>query len=60
MIKQFLTDKKTEAWAWMALNAFLVLLVDYLVGLKLSNVWLAMIIAGLNVLTKYINVTYLK
>ncbi len=59
-IKNFLTNKDTEAWVWMAINTFLILLLDHLLALDIDNVWLAMIIAALNVLTKFLNVKYIK
>ena len=58
MIKQFLTDKKTEAWVWMTVNSFLVLFGAYLTDI--DYIYAAPIIALLNIITKYINVNFIK
>ncbi len=57
-IKQFLTHKDTEAWVWMTINSFIVLLATYLTGL--DWVYAPMAIGALNLITKFINVNYLK
>jgi len=60
MIKKFLTDKKTETWFWLSANSFLVLSIDFLAGVEMSDLIKAIAIASLSVITKWINVNYLK
>lgn len=57
-IKNFLTHKDTEAWVWMTVNSFLVLLITYLGDI--NWVYAPMAIGGLNLITKFINTKYLK
>lgn len=57
-IKNFLTHKDTEAWVWMTVNSFLVLLITYLGDI--NWVYAPMAIGALNLITKFINTKYLK
>lgn len=59
-LKKFITDKKTETWLWLSVNSFLVLSIDFLTGVEMSDLTKAIIIASLSALTKWINVNYLK
>ena len=58
MIKQFLTDKKTEAWVWMTVNSFIVLSLTFLA--EVNPLYSAPILALMNVVTKFINQKYIK
>jgi energy-converting hydrogenase Eha subunit E len=57
-IKQFLTNKDTEAWAWMTVNSFIVLVGTYLADI--NPLYSAPIIAMINVITKFLNTKYIK
>lgn len=57
-IKNFLKHKDTEAWLWMTVNSFLVLLITY-IG-DINWVYAPMAIGALNLITKFINTKYLK
>ena len=57
-IKQFLTHKDTEAWLWMTVNSFIVLVATYLADI--NWVYAPMAIGALNLITKFINTQYLK
>jgi hypothetical protein len=57
-IKNFIKHKDTEAWLWMTVNSFLVLLITY-IG-DINWVYAPMAIGALNLITKFINTKYLK
>jgi len=57
-IKNFLKHKDTEAWLWMTVNSFLVLVITY-IG-DINWVYAPMAIGALNLITKFINTKYLK
>ena len=58
MIKEFFTHKDVEAWVWMTINGFLVLSISVITDL---NWQLApVLIAVLNLITKYINTKFIK
>lgn len=59
-LKKFITNKKTETWFWLSANSFLVLSIDFLTGLEMADLTKAIAIASLSVITKWINVNYLK
>lgn len=59
-LKKFITNKKTETWFWLSANSFLVLSIDFLTGLEMSDLTKAIAIASLSAITKWINVNYLK
>ena len=56
-IKAFFTDKKTKTFAWQTANGFIGLLIVYLSGESLA--YAPIVIALLNLTTKWINATYL-
>lgn len=57
-IKQFLTNKNTEAWVWMTVNSFIILAGTYFADV--NPLYAAPIIAIMNLVTKWVNVNYLK
>jgi energy-converting hydrogenase Eha subunit E len=57
-IKNFFKNKDTEAWVWMTVNSFVILLGTYLADV--NPLYSAPIIAVVNVITKYINTKYIK
>ena len=57
-IKQFLTNKNTEAWVWMTVNSFIILAGTYFADV--NPLYAAPIIAIVNLVTKHINTNYLK
>ena len=61
-LKQFLisffTDKRFETFLWITLNGFLGYVGAYLLDLNIA--WAVLASGMLNIITKHINVTYLK
>ncbi len=57
-LKQFVKNKDTEAWVWMTVNSFIILLGTYLADV--NPLYSAPIIAIVNVITKYLNQKYIK
>ena len=57
-INNFLKHKDTEAWLWMTVNSFLVLVITYISDI--NWVYAPMAIGALNLITKFINTKYLK
>ena len=57
-IKEFLKSAKFEAFLWMTLNGFIGVIAIYLTDI--NWVYAPAIVSMLNVITKYINTTYIK
>lgn len=55
---KFITSNKMKALGWSTLNAALLLFVAYISGT--GYMWVPFATGALNMITKYINVTYLS
>ena len=57
-IKKFLMSKKAKTFYWTTANGAIVLTVAFLTDIRWE--FAPILIAGLNAITKYINLTYLN